>query len=472
MKHNFQSWGGYPKAQPQHVHPIRWPHEPLPRNNQKTSMLPYANGRSYGDSCQNNGGTLLTTHRLQRFISFDDSTGILRCEGGVLLADILDCVVPRGWFLPVTPGTKYVSLGGAIANDVHGKNHHKAGTFGHHVRTVELLRSTGERITCSRQHHTELFRATIGGLGLTGLIVWADIQLKPITSPCIAVERIRFSGLDEFFDLSMQSDASFEYTVAWIDCFAKQQRTGRGVFIRGNHCTDNSQSLTHIPRRNTLTVPFHIPSAFLNSGIMKLLNRAYYHIQPRQLTQSHEPYEKFFYPLDALLHWNRLYGTRGFLQYQCVIPCHDEQEGIRELLNIIHQSQQGSFLAVLKKFGSIPSPGLLSFPKPGTTLALDFPFLGDQTLTLLTKLNNIVRETGGAVYPAKDAHMSRQDFQAYFPCWHVLEQLRDPGFSSSFWRRVTHLAPTPPQPSMSESCSSPIQREHAFANSSLYSITD
>ncbi|GJL55723.1 MAG: FAD-linked oxidase [Nitrospirales bacterium] len=468
MRDNHQSWGSYPKAYPQHVHPIRWRHEALPQTERTTSVLPYGNGRSYGDSCQNNGATLLTTHSLRRFISFDHDTGVLRCEGGVLLADILDNFVPQGWFLPVTPGTKHVSIGGAIANDVHGKNHHKAGTFGCHVRTVELLRSTGERITCSPHHHSELFRATIGGLGLTGLIVWADIQLKPITSPLIDKERIRFSGLDEFFDLSNQSNTSFEYTVGWIDCLANQQHTGRGVFIRGNHCADNAQSLTHIPRRTTLTVPFHLPSAVLHSGVIKIFNRVYYHLQPRQLTQARIPYEKFFYPLDTILHWNRLYGTRGFLQYQCVIPSRYEREGIRDLLSVIQQSQQGSFLAVIKTFGAIQSPGLLSFPKPGTTLALDFPFFGEQTLTLLTKLDSLVRETGGAVYPAKDAHMSSEDFQAYFPAWHKIEQLRDPKFSSSFWRRVTRLNTTPQHSTKSESYSLATEKEQAFAHHSLF----
>lgn len=435
---NYLSWGGYPKTQPKNVHPIYWRHNALPDDGQNTTILPYGYGRSYGDSCQNDGGSLVTTQGLHRFISFNSHDGILRCEGGVSLADILECFVPRGWFLAVTPGTKYVSVGGAIANDVHGKNHHRAGTFGCHVLAFELLRSTGERMTCSPQCHTDLFHATIGGLGLTGLIVWADIQLKSIKSPFIHRERIRFSGLDEFFDLTKQSDETFEYTVAWIDCFAKKRHTGRGSFIRGNHLDNNTQHLPSSHRKKTLTVPFHIPSYFLNSGLMKIFNSIYYHMQPIQPSQSLEHYESFFYPLDAVLHWNRLYGTSGFLQYQCVIPSKYEQDGIRNLLNVIHQSKQGSFLAVLKKFGTTSSPGLLSFPKPGTTLALDFPFLGDQTLTLLTTLDRIVRETGGAVYPAKDARMTGEDFQAYFPSWEKLDKLRDPKFSSSFWRRVSY----------------------------------
>lgn len=433
----YHSWGGYPKTHPKGIHSIYWRHHALPDNEHDTTLLPYGYGRSYGDSCLNDGGDLVITQGLQRFISFNPHTGILRCEGGVSLANILECFIPQGWFLPVTPGTKYVSVGGAIANDVHGKNHHRAGTFGCHVLAFELLRSTGERMTCTPQCHTNLFSATIGGLGLTGLIVWADIQLKSIKSPFIQTERIRFSGLDEFFDLTKQSNETFEYTVAWIDCFANNQHAGRGSFIRGNHLDDNTHHLPHSHRHKTLTIPFHAPSYFLRSGIMKIFNSVYYHLQPTQLFHSLEPYEKFFYPLDSVLHWNRLYGTTGFLQYQCVLPSQYEQDGIRDLLKVIHQSKQGSFLAVLKKFGSITSPGLLSFPRPGTTLALDFPFLGDPTLTLLTTLDQIVRETGGAVYPAKDARMDREDFQAYFPCWEDLDKLKDPKFSSSFWRRVT-----------------------------------
>ncbi len=460
---NYQSWGGYPKTQPKNIHPIYWRSHAFPDIDHDTPVLPYAYGRSYGDSCQNHEGDLLATQGLRRFISFNEHNGVLRCEGGVSLAEILDCFVPRGWFLPVSPGTKYVSVGGAMANDVHGKNHHKAGTFGCHVLAFELLRSNGERLTCSPQCHSDLFQATIGGLGLTGLIVWADIQLKSIKSPFIQTERIKFSGLDEFFDLTNQSDESFEYTVAWIDCFAKNRHTGRGSFIRGNHLEEDSPHLPLPLVKKPFTIPVQVPSCLLRSGTMKIFNWVYYQMQPSQLAQSLEPYEKFFYPLDVVLNWNRLYGTSGFLQYQCVIPCQYERDGIRDLLKVIHQSKQGSFLAVLKKFGSISSPGLLSFPRPGTTLALDFPFFEDETLRLLTKLDRIVRETGGAVYPAKDARMSAEDFQTYFPRWEEFTKFKDQKFSSSFWRRVAPLKNSIPRPTRSLAPRKMTHKEHSLA---------
>ncbi|GJL64398.1 MAG: FAD-linked oxidase [Nitrospirales bacterium] len=433
---DYQSWGGYPKSNPKQVHTMSWRHESIAFEKWDTPVLPYAYGRSYGDSCQNDGGILLLTKGLQRFLAFDAKRGILRCEGGVSLSEILGCFISRGWFPPVTPGTKYVSVGGAIANDVHGKNHHRAGTFGCHVLQFELLRSTGDRLVCSPEQHSDLFQATIGGLGLTGIILWADIQLKPISNPFIHTEKIQFSSLDEFFELTEQSDHTAEYTVAWIDCLAHRRHLGRGIFIRGNHAGSENRP-THLPPTKRLfSIPCHAPAFFLNRYLLKVFNTVYFHHQPARPAQEIEFYDEFFYPLDRVQHWNRLYGTRGFLQYQCVIPTQYEREGIHELLSIINESKQGSFLAVLKKFGNVRSPGLLSFPRSGTTLALDFPFLGEKTLSLLAKLDQIVRKTDGAVYPAKDARMSAQDFKTYFPKWKTFCRYTDPKFSSDFWKRI------------------------------------
>ena len=449
---DYLSWGQYPKHEPDHVIPMRWRHQNLDFVTSRNSVLPYGLGRSYGDSCLNDRGVLLATKEINRLIHFDEQRGIVQCEAGISLADLLDIFVPRGWFIPVTPGTKHVTVGGAIANDVHGKNHHRAGTFGCHVLAFELLRSTGERFTCTPSQHTNLFRATIGGLGLTGLITWATIQLKPITGPMIASERIRFSNLEEFFDISDESDEPFEYTVAWIDCLAKGRNLGRGIFHRGNHALPDTNFPPSPTRESPVSVPFNAPSFLLNPFSIKIFNRLYYHLQCTRPTHTTESYDTFFYPLDGIKHWNRLYGARGFLQYQCVVPSQYEREGIREILRRIQHSQQGSFLAVLKKFGQVPSPGLLSFPRPGTTLALDFPLLGDRTFSLLTKLDDIVRETGGAVYPAKDARMTAQDFQTYFPKLPEFMKDKDPKFSSSFWRRVT--TPIPGDSSgTEESCS-------------------
>ena len=433
----YQSWGCYPKTQRQQVHPILWAHEAPQFETLESSVLPHAYGRSYGDSCLNEGGILLDTISLNRFLSFDASTGILKCESGVSLQEILKVVISHGWFIPVTPGTQFVSIGGAIANDVHGKNHHRSGTFGCHVNSMEILRSDGTRMYCSRTENPEWFRATVGGLGLTGLILWAEIQLTHIRSPWILAERLKFSHLEEFFLLSSSSEKDFEYTVAWIDCFAPENNLGRGIFIRGNH--GNAQnSPTHTPKsRKYLQVPCNFPSCFLNPAALKLFNALYYHSRPFSSELKNETYEQFFYPLDSILNWNRLYGTFGFLQHQCVIPPEHQKEGIYALLAKIKNSGQGSFLAVLKQFGSISSPGLLSFPRPGTTLALDFAFQGARTLDLLASLDEIVLQYGGAVYPAKDARMSASNFQRFFPQWKTLIQFVDPKFSSSFWRRVT-----------------------------------
>jgi len=433
----YQSWGCYPKIQHQEIQPLFWAHESPPFESWEHSILPHGYGRSYGDSCLNEGGILLDTISLNRLLSFDPSTGILQCESGVSLHEILKIIVPHGWFLPVTPGTQFVSIGGAIANDVHGKNHHRAGTFGCHVNGFEILRSNRTRMYCSQTHNTEWFRATIGGLGLTGVILWAEIQLQPISSPWIIAERLKFSNLEEFFVLSSHSEEDFEYTVAWIDCFAPEKNLGRGIFIRGNH--GNAQSSPpHAPKsRKSLQVPFDFPSFFLNPVTLKFFNTLYYHAIPRSSGLNNESYEQFFYPLDSILDWNRLYGSCGFLQYQCVMPPEHQKEGIHALLTRIKQSGQGSFLAVLKQFGALSSPGLLSFPRPGTTLALDFAFRGPRTLDLLNSLDEIVQEYGGAVYPAKDARMSASHFQRFFPQWENLIQFLDPKFSSSFWRRVT-----------------------------------
>lgn len=434
---SFQSWGRYPPAR-QSILQLRWASDalPLPATGGVT-LLPYGQGRSYGDSCLNDGGTLLLTQGLDRFIHFDRDGGLLRCEAGVTLAEILRLIIPQGWFLPVTPGTQFVSVGGAIANDVHGKNHHRAGTFGCHVTRFELLRSDGRRLVCSPQENAEWFAATVGGLGLTGLITWAEIRLRPIANPFIATETIRFANLDEFFELSAAAEADYEYTVAWLDCLASGRRFGRGLFMRGNHAAQQLSGLPPVSKPKNRPFPFDAPNWMLNNLSIRAFNLAYYHRQRSKTASSLSHFAPFFYPLDAILAWNRIYGRRGFLQYQCVVPDDSGHTVIRSILEKIVASGQGSFLSVLKTFGDVPSPGLLSFPRKGVTLALDFPMRGAGTLELLNELDVIVRQAGGAVYPAKDARMSPESFQAYYPRWQEFSQYIDPEFSSSFWRRVT-----------------------------------
>jgi FAD/FMN-containing dehydrogenase len=395
-------------------------------------MLPYAFGRSYGDSCLNDGGLLLDVRRLDRMIAFDQTAGLLRCEAGVPLAEILALIVPRGWFLPVVPGTRWVSVGGAIANDIHGKNHHLAGSFGAHLTRLELLRSSGDRIVCAPGD--DLFHATVGGLGLTGLILWAEIRLKRIPGPGIAQERIRFAGLDGFFELAAE-DGRHEYTVAWVDCLARGRRLGRGLYLRGDHAPYDGRVPSPL-RPARFRVPGDAPDALLNGVSLSLFNGAYYRAQLRRVHRTTLPYLPFFFPLDNVGDWPRLYGRRGFVQYQCVVPDEPGGGAMRVLIDRISRSGEPPALAVLKRLGTMPSTGLLSFARPGLTLAVDFAVRGAPTLALLDDLDAVVREAGGAVYPAKDARMSRESFRAFFPALDRFTPHRDPRFSSSFWRRV------------------------------------
>ena len=399
-------------------------------------MLAFAQGRSYGDTCLNDGGILLDTTALSNIISFDRQLGVIRCEAGTTLAEILELIVPHRWFLPVTPGTKQVSVGGAIAHDVHGKNHHRAGTFGCYVRQFELLRSSGERLVCSPTQHAELFRATIAGMGLTGLITWAEFQLKPIDSPNIAIERVPFANLDQFYSLAAVSDRDYEYTVAWLDCGSGGSKVGRGILTRGNTPKTDKPLTRRVEGARLMRVPFDAPNFILNRLTADLLNALYYRVQSRQAATELVHYEPFFFPLDAVANWNRIYGRRGFFQYQCVVP-YDQREAIEEILARITRSGLTAVLGVLKTFGEIASPGMLSFPRPGVTLAVDFPNQGARTLRLLDQLDEVTQAARGAVYPAKDARMSAESFQAYFPDWQVFSRYIDPRFSSGFWRRVS-----------------------------------
>jgi FAD/FMN-containing dehydrogenase len=331
----------------------------------------------------------------------------------------------------VTPGTRFVTVGGAIANDVHGKNHHCAGTFGAHVRQIGLHRSNDGLVVCNAEHNPDMLRATIGGLGLTGVIAWADLQLKRVAGPWIVAELIPFQSLNSFLDLSRESNDSFEYTVAWLDCFAGKNL--RGIFFRGNHAAERGKEFH--PKRGP-KLPFALPAWMLNRYSVKAFNTVYYRIHATRKGTAVVPYDSFFYPLDSIRQWNLLYGRQGFLQYQCVIP-DTNVEAFEELLDRIARSGMGSFLGVVKQFGAAPAAGMLSFPRPGLTIALDFAMRGERTLRLMQSLDEIVQKSGGALYPAKDARMSPALFEASFPRWRSFVPYIDPKMSSSFWRRVT-----------------------------------
>ncbi|GAB2497524.1 FAD-binding oxidoreductase [Arenimonas alkanexedens] len=423
------SWGRWPKPVDQQLHPLRRRNEALPVG--ARSLLAYGQGRSYGDSCLNDGGRLLLTRGLDHFLHFDAEAGVITCEAGVTLGEVLAVAIPRGWFLPVTPGTRFATLGGALANDVHGKNHHRAGSFGDHVLAFELLRSDGSR---QLLHPGDpLFAATVGGLGLTGVVSWLQLRLQRVEGPWMTVESVRFGGLDDFFALSAESANSHEYTVAWVDCLARGKSLGRGHFLRANHAPAGSSG--RLPGRG-LSMPVTPPVALVNRLTLRPFNTLYYQRQQTRSRFGVQHYAPYFYPLDGIRDWNRIYGPRGFLQHQCVLPPAVARDAVARLLGEIARSGQGSFLAVLKEFGNRPAPGLLSFARPGTTLALDFPRAGPSTFDLLDRLDAIVAEAGGALYPAKDARMSPAMFRAGQPGLDAFLPHIDPAFSSSFWRRV------------------------------------
>jgi FAD/FMN-containing dehydrogenase len=427
----FTSWGNVIRKTYE-IAPLPNRHAGFPQVPSQASVLPYGNGRSYGDSCLNMGAALIPTRCLDRFIAMDVERGIVTCEAGVLFDEIFRITMPAGWFVPVTPGTRFITLGGAIANDVHGKNHHRAGTIGRHIVRFELLRSDGQRLICSATENADWFAATIGGLGLTGVIIWAQLQLRPIPGPRMSVEKVRFANLDEFLQLQLESDREFEYTVAWVDCLGTGRQLGRGWLERANHSA--APTPVQHARSRGLNIPFAPPFSLVNAASLRVFNTLYYH-RPRA-RHSEQWFETFFYPLDSIGNWNRLYGPGGLYQYQCVIPGDSARDGTAALLDAIARSRQGSFLAVLKTFGALESPGMLSFPRKGITLALDFPNLGHRLERLFTELDAIVGAAGGRLYPAKDGRMPGELFRAGFPRWKAFERFIDPRCSSSFWRRV------------------------------------
>lgn len=393
--------------------------------------LAHGMGRSYGDSCLNPEGTLWMTRGLDHFIAFDPDTGRLVCEAGVLLRDIQRLVVQRGWLLPVTPGTQMVTVGGAIANDVHGKNHHAQGSFGDHVLGLTLVRTDGQTLRCSPSERADWFAATVGGLGLTGVITQAELQLRRVSGPWMDTETLPYGSLDQFFAISDHSDADWEHGVSWIDCLSGAG--SRGLFMRANHSSATSGPAA--PKRHR-RMPFVPPISLINRLSLRPLNTAYFNLKRWQtgLTLAHV--EPFNYPLDNLKDWNRMYGPRGFYQYQCVVPRSVGPDAMTAMLQAIQRSGQGSFLAVLKTFGQRTAPGLLSFPMPGVTLALDFPNRGDDTHRLMDRLDAIVREAKGRLYAAKDARMPKDLWVSGYPRLNEFLAFRDPGISSGFSRRV------------------------------------
>lgn len=427
---NVKSFGGLTATEVEVVHPT-WLSE-VPELLKAERILASGSGRSYGDLALLSGGRIVSTSGLNKLISFDAESGVLECEAGVLLRDIQSIFVRRGWMLAVTPGTSYVSVGGAIAGDVHGKDHHFAGTFGDHVLGLQLIRSTGEILDCSDAKNSSMFRATIGGLGLTGFIASARIQLKRVAGPFLDTELITYDSLGEFFELSADTENSkWQASVSWFDC--STSRAGRGSFNRG---LPSARGFEEEPSGLGLSIPFPLPVTLVNKLSLNLFNSAYFALQKRQSGFSVQHYSNFYYPLDGVGNWNRIYGPKGFLQYQSVVPMADAESVTEEMLSIIKSSGQGSFLAVLKTFADREPAGMLSFARHGVTLALDFPNRGQKTSDLFAKLDRVVIAAGGTLNPTKDAKMTREMFSSGFPRLQEFLKHRDPAFVSDFSKRV------------------------------------
>ena len=397
-------------------------------------------GRSYGDAALNENHDVILLERLNRFIYFDHEQGIITAEAGATLADILKIVIPKGWFLSVTPGTQHVSLGGCVAADVHGKNHHRYGSFSQHIIYLELITADEKIIKCSAQENAEIFRATIGGMGLTGIIKSVSLKLQRISSMQMQMQITHYAtnNLKETFTYLADKKIDDDYSVAWLDLLkpTSSNAFGRGIVMTAHHLSSNH--LTQ-PNNKQLTIPFYCPNFLLNKKLLAVFNHFYYQQQAKKI-EFLTDYQTYFYPLDKIKNWNYLYGKRGFIQYQCVLPTAQAYEGMLELLNYFASTGYSIFLAVLKRFGSA-SQGLLSFPMEGFTLALDIPIHDKGLFSVLNHCDEIVIKYGGRIYLAKDARLKPAMFQAMYPHyekWLAIKKQIDPHnkFSSSLSRRL------------------------------------
>lgn len=412
MMQQIHGWGGYPRLQAEVLTPVSTGE--CRSFADRMPLIARGMGRSYGDAAT--ASRVLETKWLDHCLHFDRERGIIRCEAGVLLRDLIQVIVPAGWFLPVTPGTSFVSIGGAIASDVHGKNHHHAGTFGEHVLQMSLLLASGETVTASPTELPDLYHATCGGMGLTGIILDATLQLLPVSSAHIVQTTIKTRCLEEICE-AFEEHAAPTYSVAWIDCLARGKSLGRSVLRLGEHAPEGPREPV-VPRLPS--VPVHTPAALLNRLTMSNFNRVYYGIARHGRTETVD-LMPFFYPLDAIGDWNRLYGKAGFVQYQFVIPMENGVRNFRSILSRIADSGEGSVLAVLKRFGR-ENRNLLSFPMYGYTLALDFK-LNDKVVRLLRELDAMVVDMGGRLYLAKDALMDEYTFKRTYPRWEAFNEI-------------------------------------------------
>jgi decaprenylphospho-beta-D-ribofuranose 2-oxidase len=404
MKKLIANWNNYPVVEADEIS-FDYDRELSAKLNGSTT-IPHGNGRCYGDASLST--SVINTLRFDKILSFDTEQGIITCQSGILLSELLHVIVPKGWFLPVTPGTKFITVGGAVASDVHGKNHHVDGSFSRHVLSMSILTGIGS-FTCSKEEKSDLFWATCGGMGLTGVILNVTFRLKKIETSFIRQKQIKAYNLDEAMVLFAEY-SDYTYSVAWIDCLKTGSQFGRSILILGEHATNEEvrQSAKLITKEKSLfTVPFNFPGFVLNEWSVKAFNALYYSKNRHKVIENTTHYDGFFYPLDSILNWNRIYGSRGFVQYQFVLPLKASKEGLKAILHRINQKKMGSFLAVLKLFGE--QTDLISFPMEGYTLALDFP-VRPGLFEFLNELDELVVEYGGRIYLSKDARMTKEIF--------------------------------------------------------------
>lgn len=437
----LSGFGKYPKAECR----LTWPAsiEAIKECLEEDTVTPRGLGRSYGDASLNENGYVAESLLMNKFLSFDDTTGIVRCEAGVSYKDLLDTFVLRGWFPPVTPGTKYVTVGGAIASDVHGKNHHKAGAISNYVLSFKILIASGEVLECSREQNSDLFWATVGGMGLTGFILECEIQLKKITSPYIYNKSIKLKNIHELFDKIEEYDEGYHYSVAWIDVVATGNSYGRSVLLLGNYADVNDlpaklqQKSMEKYVEKKIAVPFEIPFSTLNKFTVSMFNAGIY--MTAKNSEDYQHYDKYFYPLDFVLDWNHIYSKTGLIQYQLNVPTEKGKEAIDKVLQKVVANGGGSFLAVIKKMGD--QPGILSFPFKGFTLSMDFP-VKKGVVEMCKELDKIVLEYGGRTYLTKDSILDEATFkQMYNGLWQKWMETKikyDPNnkFSSNLGRRI------------------------------------
>ena len=413
---DLAGWGKYPRIQAK-TYSFESPDELRTCLKNDQSCIVYAKGRGYGDCALS--PKVIFTHRFDNILDFDPQTGIVTCESGVSLAELIEAFLPRGWFFPITPGTKFISIGGAIASDVHGKNHHNAGCFSECLLSFDLMLPEGKIISCSRKKNKELFRATCGGMGLTGVILTATFRMQNTKSGYIRETILRAGNLQEIFAL-FENYQSATYSVAWIDCLAKGTSMGRSLLMLGEPADTGSLEL---PKSKVVSLPIDLPGFTLNKYSLSIFNHFYYWRKSVPLTDRLVPLAKFFYPLDAIHHWNRLYGSKGFTQYQLVLPKEASFKGLEKILSRIAQAGLPSFLGVLKLFGP-KNDNYLSFPMEGYTLALDFPIKA-KLFPFLDELDSIVTDHGGRLYLAKDVRMSKKVFRKGYPRWQKFSELRE-----------------------------------------------